>query len=64
MYYLCLFGYLASGLVTTFIIIQLPKCPLRCEEDTLMNKLDLLITKQQKNLFTFKLLITGLPSVT
>ena len=39
-------------------------CDQRCEEDTLMDKLDLLMTKQQKNLFTFKFPITGLPSVT
>ena len=29
-----------------------------------MDKLYLLMTKQQKNLFTFKFPITGLPSVT
>ena len=38
-------------------------CDHRCEEDTLMDKLYLLMTKQQKNLFTFKFPITGLPSV-
>ena len=39
-------------------------CDHRCEEDTLWDKLDLLMTKQQTNLSTLKFLITGLLSVT
>ena len=47
--------------MATFIILQLPKDPQRCEEDTLMDKLDLLKTKQEKNIFTSEFLVTGLP---
>ena len=61
MYYLCTFGKLGLGQLATFIILQLPMDPQRCEEDTLMYKLDLLKTKQEKNIFTSEFLVTGLP---
>ena len=61
MYYLCTFGKPGLGQLATFIILKLPMDPQRCEEDTLMYKLDLLKTNQEKNIFTSEFLVTGLP---
>ena len=62
---MCTFGKPGLGQLATFIILQLPMDPQRCEEDTLMDKLDLLKNKQEKkNLFTSASLVTGLPRVT
>ena len=53
----------ALGLVC-YIHNNTAVCDPRCEEDTLRDKLDLLMTKEKNFSFTLKFSNTGLPSMT
>ena len=62
-YYLCMFGKPGLGLVC-YIHNNTAVCDPRCEEDTLRDKLNLLMTKEKNFSFTLKFSNTGLPSMT